>query len=468
MAQTRREFLRNAAYACAGYAFGAAAFASGVERFSLINALAQGQDYKALVCIFLAGGNDGNNMLVPLNAEWYASYAAARGASGLAIGETNLLPITPPSINSPFGLHPSLPELQALWSEQKLAMVCNIGPLVKPLTREQYLNRSVPRPYQLFSHSDQVAQWQTSISNAVSRTGWGGRTADVLGTHPSGVPMITALSGGIFIRGESTNPLTIASAPTPLNQVLVLNGFGTGTDEVARRDSMEYLRTIDRESTLVGATSDTTQRALDIGKSFNLDPTLTTAFPNTGLGNQLKQVAKVIKLNQTSPTLGLNRQIFFCQLGGFDTHANQVGTQASLLRQLSQAMKSFYDATIELGIESQVTTFTLSDFGRTLQPAGTGAGVGSDHAWGSHHFVMGGGVRGGDFYGVPGLNGTVYPTLRFGGPDDTDNRGRWIPTGSVEQYAATLASWYGVSAENIPVVFPLIGNFATPNLGFMA
>lgn len=356
-----------------------------------------------------------------------------------------------------------------LWSEQKLAMVCNVGPLVKPLTREQYLNKSVPRPYQLFSHSDQVAQWQTSIANAVGRSGWGGRTADVIGTHPSGVPMITALSGGIFIRGESTQPLSIAAAPTPLNQVLVLSGFGTSTEDVARRNSMEYLRTTDRESTLVGAASDTTQRALDIGKSFNVDPTLTTVFPSTALGNQLKQVAKVIKLNQTSPTLGLNRQIFFCQLGGFDTHANQVNTQANLLRQLSQGMKAFYDATIELGVEPQVTTFTLSDFGRTLQPAGTGSGVvGSDHAWGNHHFVVGGGVRGGDFYGVPGLNGTVYPTLRLGGPDDTDNRGRWIPTGSVEQYAATLASWYGVSAENIPVVFPLIGNFATPNLGFMA
>ena len=196
--------------------------------------------------------------------------------------------------------------------------------------------------------------------------------------------------------------------------------------------------------------------------------TLTTAFPNTTLGNQLLQVAKVIKFNSTSPALGLNRQIFFCQLGGFDTHQNQVNTQATLLTQLSQAMKAFHAATMELGVEQQVTAFTLSDFGRTLQPAGTGAGVvGSDHAWGNHHFIVGGAVQGGDFYGVPGPNGTVFPQLQLGGPSDTDTRGRWIPTVSVEQYAATLARWYGVSAADLPLVFPNIGRFSTTNLGFL-
>jgi uncharacterized protein (DUF1501 family) len=197
--------------------------------------------------------------------------------------------------------------------------------------------------------------------------------------------------------------------------------------------------------------------------------TLATVFPNTTLGNQLKQVAKVIKFNAGSPALGLNRQIFFCQLGGFDTHQNQVNSQANLLIQVSQAVKAFYDATIELGVEQQVTTFTLSDFGRTLQPAGTGVGVvGSDHAWGNHHFVIGGAVSGGDFYGMPGPNGTVFPVLQLGGPSDTDNRGRWIPTASVEQYAATLATWFGVRTADLPVVFPNIGRFASANLGFLA
>jgi uncharacterized protein (DUF1501 family) len=251
--------------------------------------------------------------------------------------------------------------------------------------------------------------------------------------------------------------------------VLVLNGFGTAADEVARRTSLELIRTLDHDSPLVGAASRTTQQAVDIGRTLSSDVTLSTVFPNTALGNQLKQVAKVIKANWTLPALGLNRQIFFCQLGGFDTHQNQVGNQSSLLAQTSQAVKAFYDGTVELGLDRQITTFTLSDFGRTLQPAGAGANVvGSDHAWGNHHLVVGGAVRGGDFYGVPGPNGSVFPELRLSGPNDTDNRGRWIPTASVEQYAATLASWYGVSGGDIPIVFPNIGRFPTSDLGFMS
>jgi uncharacterized protein (DUF1501 family) len=468
MRVTRREFLLQTGHACVGYALGAAAFVAGVERFSLINLLAQGSDYRALVCVFLAGGNDGNNMVVPTTTTEYNAYAAARSASGLGIPRDTLLPITPLSIGSPFGLHPSLAELQALWADQRLSVVCNVGPLVQPLTRQEYQS-GAPRPYQLFSHSDQVAQWQTSIADRVGQTGWGGRTADRFPPNSSGFPMITALSGGIFTRGLTTTPLSIAAAPTALNQVLVLNGFGTAADEVARRNAMDLLRTIDTESTLVGAASKTTQQGISIGQMLSTDVTLTTVFPNTTLGNQLKQVAKVVKFNASSPALGLSRQIFFCQLGGFDTHQNQVTNQSNLLAQVSQAVKAFYDATVELGLDRQITTFTLSDFGRTLQPAGTVANVvGSDHAWGNHHFVVGGAVRGGDFYGVPGPNGTVFPVLQLSGPSDTDNRGRWIPTASVEQYAATLASWYGVSAADIPIVFPNIGRFATLNLGFMA
>jgi uncharacterized protein (DUF1501 family) len=465
---TRREFLLQTGQACVGYALGAAAFVAGVERFSLINLFAQGSDYKALVCVFLAGGNDGNNMVVPTTTTEYNAYAAARASSGLGIPRDSLLPITPLSIGNPFGLHPSLVELQSLWNEQRLSVVCNVGPLVQPLTRQQYQS-GAPRPYQLFSHSDQVSQWQTSIADRVGQTGWGGRTADRFAPNSAGFPMITALSGGIFTRGQTTSPLSISPAPTALNQVLVLSGFGTTADEVARRNSLTALRTMDNEAALVGSASKTTQQAIDIGQALSTDPTLTTVFPNTTLGNQLKQVAKVIKFNAGSPALGLSRQIFFCQLGGFDTHQNQVGSQSSLLIQVSQAIRAFYDSTVELGLDRQITTFTLSDFGRTLQPAGTGAGVvGSDHAWGNHHFVVGGAVRGGDFFGVPGPNGTVFPVLQLSGPSDTDNRGRWIPTASVEQYAATLASWYGVSGADIPIVFPNIGRFQTSDLGFLS
>jgi uncharacterized protein (DUF1501 family) len=466
MKVTRREFLLQTG-SCMGYALGAAAFVAGVQRFSLINAFAQGLDYRALVCVFLAGGNDGNNTIVPTSTTEYDAYAAVRSAASLAIARDSLLPITPAGGAGEFGLHPNLVQLQTLWNEQKLSIVCNVGPLVQPITREQYQG-GAPRPYQLFSHSDQIAQWQTAIADRVGQTGWGGRTADRFEGHASGFPMITALSGGIFTRGQVTTPLSVAPAPTALNQLLVLNGFGTAGDEVARKSSMAFLRTLDSNLALVGAASRTTQDALNIGQILSNDVTLATVFPNTTLGNQLLQVAKIIKFNSTSLALGLNRQIFFCQLGGFDTHQNQLGAQANLLTQVGQAVKAFYDATVELGVDRQVTTFTLSDFGRTLQPAGSGqAVVGSDHAWGNHHFVVGGAVRGGDLYGVAGPNGRVFPELRLAGPSDTDSRGRWIPTVSVEQYAATLASWYGVSAPDLSIVFPNIGRFSTSDLGFM-
>jgi uncharacterized protein (DUF1501 family) len=264
----------------------------------------------------------------------------------------------------------------------------------------------------------------------------------------------------------TTRPLGIAPAPTPLDEVLVLYGFYGSPGENARLTSMNHLRTIDRSATLVAATSDATQQAYDIGQALSTDPSITTAFPGSDLGDQLLQVAKLIKLNQASPT-PLKRQIFYCETGGYDTHTDQLTDQADLLGDLSAALKAFSDATVELGVDSQVTTFTLSDFGRTLQPSGDGGSVGTDHGWGNHQLVMGGAVVGGDFYGVPGSTGSVFPTLALGGPDDTDDRGRWIPTCAVEQYAATLARWFGVAPADIPTIFPLIGRFTTPNLGFL-
>ncbi len=454
MATTRRDFLRQS-----GCALSAAALVSGIEHFGLVNALAQGQadagDYKALVCIFLSGGNDGNNTIVPLDD--YTAYNNVRGASGLAIPQANLLPITPIGGGRQFSLHPSLPELQSLFNQQRLAVVCNTGPLVQPMTKSQYLNTPSGRPYQLFSHSDQVTQWFTSISNTPAQTGWGGRMADTTGglNGASTFPQIVSIAGvNVFATGKNTRPLAIASALTPLNQVLALTMTGASADVAARRVAFDQLRLIDNDATLVRSASDTTSVAVqtsDVLKSVT-PPAMT--FPNTSLGNQLKQVANVIALRDT---LGVKRQLFFVSLGGFDHHNQQVNGQATLLTQVSQAMKAFYDATVELGVAPNVTTFTQSDFGRTFKPA---AGGGSDHAWGSHHMIMGDAVRGGDFYGT-------YPTLALAGPDDSGNEGRWIPTASVDQYAATLATWYGLAPADLPTVFPSIGRFNSSNLGFM-
>jgi uncharacterized protein (DUF1501 family) len=419
---SRRDFMRGCA------ALSMAAFASGVDRFARLSGVAHAQtptDYKALVAIFLNGGNDGNNTVIPLDTAGYNAYAAARAAAGLALDPATLLPVTPPSIGRAFGLHPSLAGLHGLWAQQKLAIVSNVGPLVQPLTRAEYRS-GVGRPQFLFSHSDQVATWQTSRGDIRSPTGWGGRVADeVADLNPGSIfPVVTSLAGTqIFGRGTVSRALAISPAPTPLNQVLVLNGFSSSAESTARRAAMNDLRGLDRQYLLVDGTSSVMQQAVDIGAAFGTDPTIATVFPNSSLGNQLRQVAKIIKLNQTSAALGLHRQMFFCSIGGFDTHQNQVAGQVSLLQQVSQAMTAFYNATVEIGVASGVTAFTLSDFGRTLQPSGAAGSVGTDHAWGSHHLVLGGAVRGGEFYGVPGPNGTVFPTLTLSGPDDTDSRG---------------------------------------------
>src|SRR5437867_2357025 len=239
MTLSRREFLRRSG--CSALSVGA--LTSGIDRFGLVQAFAQGTSYRALVCIFLAGGNDGNNMLVPLDPAEYAAYAAARNTAGLAIAQGTLLPIAPKSIGTEFGLHPSLAAVHPLFANGQLAIVSNVGPLVQPLSKTDY-QRGAPRPFQLFSHSDQIAQWQTSISAGPTGTGWGGRVADTISVSPSGYPVITALAGGVFTRGQFSSPLTVAPAPTPLNQLLVVNGFGTAADDQARLSSMHYLRTI--------------------------------------------------------------------------------------------------------------------------------------------------------------------------------------------------------------------------------
>ena len=454
MTRSRRDFLRTGCVT-----LGAAALGSVMERFGLVNALAAGPaDYKALVCIYLDGGNDGNNMVVPRDGTGYAAYAAVRRT--LAIPSSTLLPVTPSSLNMPFGLHPSLADVHGLWEEHRLAIVCNAGPLVQPITRAEY-HAGAPRPYQLFSHSDQAQQWQTARADARIQSGWGGLIADRAGSYNGAIrfPMVTSVAGTVFFgQGAQTTPLAIAPAPMALTEVLALRGVDS-----TRRTALEELLAVDRDSRLIAAHHEATADTLDYGLALTSTPALSTAFPDTSLGRQLLQIARMIRLNQLEPRMGLRRQIFFAQLGEFDTHQFQAPVQTALLEQLAEAMKAFHDATVELQVDNDVTTFTLSDFGRTLEPSGTG----TDHGWGNHLLVMGGAVRGGDFYGNAGPNGSLFPTLKLGGPDDTDTRGRWIPTTSVEEYAATLASWFGVADADLPRIFPLLGRFPTPDLGFV-
>lgn len=466
MAPTRRDFLRTSA--CA---LGSMALASTVENFGIVHALTPqaATDYKALVCVFLNGGNDGNNMFVSLDQ--YTQYAAARDAAQLSIPQLNLLGVSPVSGGS-YGFHPNMPEMQNLFNQGKLAVLCNNGPLVEPLTRTTYQNGTGKKPLQLFSHSDQVGLFQTSIANTVSQTGWGGRLADKtaglngVATFPSNVSIAGV---NLFLTGIDTRQLAVADSNTSIANVLILSTApgATSAEINSRLASFNALRGLDNEFKLIKAASDIRSSSIQTDNALSsVNPTLATAFPNTTLGRQLKQVALLIKAC-TDQTAGINmkRQIFFTQLGGFDTHSAQLNGQGGLLTQVSAAINAFFAATVELGLSDKVTLFTMSDFGRTLQPAGSGAAaVGSDHAWGNHHLIVGGAVQGHTLYGA-------YPSLTLGGPDDTDGgtapRGRWIPTTSVEQYAATLATWYGMSPADMTAVFPLIGRFSTPNLGFM-
>ena len=463
MAQTRREFLRNTA--CGTLA--ATAMVRGMDKMFLVNALAKPNDptdYKALVCVFLFGGNDANNIVIPYTD--YAQYDAIRGQGvGLAIPQELLLQITVPSHQRDFGLHPKLSGLFGLWGSGNLAIVVNTGTLIRPLTRPEY-EANVGRPYQLFSHSDQVTAFQTSYAQGHASSGWGGALADYF-RGSQVFPVVTSINGvQMFSAGVNTRPLIIGTGR--LDQALTVTRNYPEIGQIVDIERSDGSRTIVQNSgNLVFEALTNLQRLRDAG-----DPQLTTQFPNTSFANQLKQVAKMISVNQIIGAT--QRQVFFTAIGGFDTHNNQrgpdgpeTGQQANLWDQVSQAMTAFYTCVDqELGMASQVTTFTMSDFSRTLKPNDPGtAMVGTDHAWGGHHFVMGGAVRGGDFYGT-------FPRFTLGGDDDVDNgsgaRGRFLPTISLDQYAATLALWFGVPVGDLHLVFPNIGNWTgQEDLGFM-
>ena len=453
---TRRSFLRSVCTAV-----GMTSLASTVFDLRRIAAAAPlAGDYKALVCVFLYGGNDSNNVLVPRGTD-YAAYAAARGQ--LALAQPSLLSIAPLSGGDgrQWALHPSLTGLRTLFNQQRLALVANVGPLVAPVTRAEYVAGTAALPPQLFSHSDQTVHWQTSLPDQPARSGWGGRVADLLhalnGT--SEVSMSMSLAGNnTFQVGNSVTQYQLSP-----DGAIGLGWYYDGSDwNHPPSTAIRQLMARSYGNLFQAGYRDVFQRALDqdrlLSGALETAPPLQTAFPDTDLGRQLRMIARLISIREA---LGLRRQVFFCAAGGYDTHDGQIGAQAEvgahadLLTELDGALSSFYAATVELGVASDVTSFTASDFGRTY----ISNGGGSDHGWGAHHFVLGGAVSGGRFYGD-------VPTLAVYGPDDSSD-GRWIPTTSVDEYSATLARWFGVSASEIPLVLPNIGRFNTPNLGFL-
>jgi uncharacterized protein (DUF1501 family) len=445
MRANRRSFIKYASLAAAGNAM-------GLRPFGALNALAQSSPgYKALVCVFMFGGNDANNTVIPFDTAGYNQYSSVRG--DLALAQNTLLPLTPAPN---FALNPNLPDIQTLFNNNNAAIVANVGTLIQPLTRAEYLAGQTA-PTNLFSHPDQQLEWQNAAQSAATQTGWAGRIADSLGSsynQGASIPMITSVAGDtLFCNGSATSPVSIS----PGN--VGAASCSEGSECSARQASAQALLTLDSGLSLIQADDTITTNAYAYAKTLSdavqsITP-LKTVFPaNNGLGAQLQQIAQII---QVRTALGVQRQIFFASLGNFDTHADQLPLQSTLLAEISPALAAFYNATVELNVASEVTTFTMSDFSRTFQP---NSNNGSDHAWGSHHIVIGGAVKGGQIYGT-------YPNLTLGGPDDSGSNGRWVPSTASSQYAATLAQWFGVPIADLPTVLPSIGNFTTNNLGFV-
>jgi uncharacterized protein (DUF1501 family) len=455
---TRRKFIGNA---CA--AVGATGLLSALAQLRVIGAVAGDaartssatSDYKALVCVFLYGGNDSNNVVIPYDTTNYNLYAAARTA--LALPQANLLPITPKTYSDgrQWALHPSLVEVQNLFSTGQLAILANTGTLTYPTTLTQYNSGSASLPPQLFSHADQQVQWQSSLPDQPFQSGWGGRLADII----NAINTNTQISMSISVAGQNSFQVgkTVSQYAVSPSGAVSITGSTGSTINTSRYATQQALLNQQEANLFQAAFANLTGSAINdsslLTSILTNATSLQTRFPNTSLGTQLQMIAKLIS---AAPTLGLKRQVFFASLGGWDLHTGELPAHVTLLSQISAALNAFNSATIELGVQNQVTAFTASDFSRTFNTNGDG----SDHGWGSHHLIMGGAVKGGDIYGT-------MPSLRLGGPDDT-GRGRWVPSTSVDAYSATLASWFGVSPSNLPVVLPNIGRFPSSNLGFLS
>jgi uncharacterized protein (DUF1501 family) len=446
---SRRSFIGQAS--CA--AVGTTALFSTVLDLSMFNVLAgNAPDYKALVCIFLGGGADSFNMLVPSGQAEYAEYAQVR--RDLALPQASLLPINPATPDGrQYGLHPNLPEIQAQFGQNNIAFLANVGTLVEPMTLQQYNTGTARRPLGLFSHSDQQMQWQTSIPDRRNAVGWAGRMADVLQgvNNNDNISMNISLSGSNVLQsGNQTAHYAITE-----NGSRGLNGYnGLSVTDQVRTQAIDGLLGMTYRHLFERVFAQRMRGAIDAHLEFSAAiaalPPLQTVFSDTGLSQNLRMIAQTIAARQA---LGMCRQTFFVEFGGWDHHDEVIVNQETMLPVVSMALSEFNSALIELGVENQVTTFTASDFGRTL----TSNGRGSDHAWGGNQIIMGGAVNGGDIYGS-------YPTLFEGNSLDT-GRGRLIPTTSIDAYFAELALWFGVPAADLELVLPNIRRFYDPASG---
>jgi len=442
--RNRREFLKSCV------ALSAVGTAAHLSRLGMVTAHAQATGYKSLVCVFLFGGNDANNTIVPIDSR-YGAYSAMRGPVALAQG--SLLSAG----SSGYGLHPALTNVQRLYNQNRAALVFNVGTLVRPTFKmaDGRLNTN-QLPRNLYSHSDQTQQWQSSDPTGGS-TGWGGRINDFTRVQNTGsMPPGITVNGGnsFFLSGTIEKGLNFNNASTA-----GLVPFGSGF--AARRAALQDVLTFDTGLQMVGPANAVLGGAVQAMETFNAalqsvpEP---TGFPNTNLGRQLAQVYRIM---QARGTLGMQRQIFFAGMGGFDNHEQLITNHQNLMATLDAAVGAFFTALDSTPNPPAVTLFTESEFNRT---GNSNSNVGSDHAWGGHHLVFSNDIR-------PNTDGSrtfgTFPQQLLRGPDDAGDRGYWIPTSALDQYAATLGGWFGVSDADLGMIFPNLANFPTPRLGFL-
>lgn len=451
----RRRFLTRTAGLSAMGALASLGVCPGSARAALT-------DYKALVCVFLAGGNDGNNLIVPLDSAHYTAYTQLRSGAGIALSaggstyarlsaaRTATTQMTANPAAQPFAFHSALAEIDALFGAGKVAVALNTGTLFQPLTKAQY-TAGAGVPSQLFSHSDQIVQMQAGTP-APAGTGWGGRLIDALGSATN-LSSISLGTDALFADGAAARASVV-----PVGTGLSLDGMNSypPASAAAKMSALAQIIVTDTGSVVGNAANDALGDGIDLAASLqtaNAAP-FTTVFPSTSIGGQLKQIAQIIRY---SASQGPRRQIFVATLGGFDTHSGQAYAQWDLLTQLSAALNALYLATVEANMANQVTAFTQADFGRTLQPNSTG----TDHGWGNHHLVVGGAVAGG-LYGN-------FPDFTLNGPDDVTGRGAWLPQFSTQQFGATLGAWFGADTTQLgqSVFSPTLANFPQRTLGFV-